>query len=262
VTSDTWDDGAAYEPYVGRWSRLVARKFLRWLEVPRRSAWLDFGCGTGALTQTIVAEVDPRLVIGCDRSPGYIAFARQQTPDERAQFVVAELPERPRIPEGFDAVVAGLVLNFVSDPAGAVSAMLARARPGATVAAYVWDYADGMQMIRAFWDAASELAPRARTLDEGLRFPLCHREALAQLFETGGIQNVDVQALEVATVFRDFDDFWRPFLGGQGPAPGYLSSLTPEHRAQLREATRRRLPIASDGSITLGARAWGGKGHV
>ena len=260
VISDTWDDGSTYEPYVGRWSRLVARKFLHWLSVPSRSAWLDVGCGTGALTQAILSETNPRLVIGCDRSPGYVAYAEIHTRDERAQFVVAELPELPRISEGFDAIVAGLVLNFLPDPVEGVSAMMACARHGATLAAYVWDYADGMQMMRAFWDAAVELDPAARSLDEGVRFPLCHPKVLFQLFDSSRLQDVEVQPIDVSTVFRNFDDYWIPFLGGQGPAPGYAKSLLPEQRVQLRESIRRRLPIAPNGSISLSARAWGAKG--
>src|SRR5262249_30995001 len=178
---DVWADGAGYESYVGRWSRSVAREFLRWLAVPPSSTWLDFGCGTGALSQTILTEALPRRVIGCDRSSGYVAFARQQTTDARAEFVVAELPDLPRVDEGFDAVVAALVLNFLPTPTQGVAAMATRARHGGTVAAYVWDYAVGMQLMRIFWDAAVSLNAAARELDEGVRFPLCRPDPLRAL---------------------------------------------------------------------------------
>jgi len=257
---DAWEDGAGYESYVGRWSRRIAREFLRWLAVPPGSAWLDFGCGTGALSQTIVAEESPRWVIGCDRSPAYVAFARQQTGEAHAEFVVAELPDLPRIDEGFDAVVAGLVLNFLPAPTQGVAAMAARARRGGTVAAYVWDYAEGMQLMRMFWDAAVALNATARELDEAVRFPVCQPDPLRTLFEGAGVRDVLVRPIVVPTIMHDFDDYWTPFLSGQGPAPGYVTSLSPGQRAQLRDRIRERLPTSPDGSIPLSARAWAVRG--
>lgn len=259
---DAWDDGSGYEAYVGRWSRRVAREFLQWLAVRTGSAWLDFGCGTGALSQTILADAAPRLVIGCDRSPGYVAFARQQTADARAEFAVAELPDLPRIAVGFDAAVAGLVLNFLPAPAEAVAAMAARVRHGGTVAAYVWDYAEGMQLLRVFWDTATMLDAAAREIDEGRRFPLCRADAFRELFRSAGLRDVLLRPIEVPTVFNDFDDFWTPFLGGQGPAPGYVMGLAPERRALLRDTILQRLPVRADGTISLSARAWAVRGIV
>jgi len=260
--TDQWNDGLGYESYVGRWSRRVAHEFVRWLGIQSGSAWLDFGCGTGALTQTILAEGSPRLVIGCDRSTGYVAFARQQTADRRATFAVAELPDLPRIPEGFDAVVAGLVLNFLPDPARGVAAMAARARKGGTVAAYVWDYAEGMQPLRVFWDAVVASDPAAGELDEGVRFPLCRADSMRALFQSAGLRDVVLEPIVVATVFRDFDDYWTPFLSGQGPGPGYVAGLTEERRTRLREMIRERLPVSADGVIVLSARAWSAKGII
>ena len=259
---DTWDDGATYEPYIGRWSREVAQRFIDWLAPPEAAGWLDFGCGTGALSQTILARANPRIVIGCDRSPGYIAFAQSQTTDPRVRFGLAELPELPQVANGFDAAVAGLVLNFLPVPRDGVLAMRSRVKPRGTVAAYVWDYAAGMELIRRFWDAAIALDLRARPLDEAERFPSCRPEPLALLFLMAGLQDVAVRSIDVPTVFRNFDDYWMPFLGGQGPAPGYARSLTPERLAELRETLRGRLASAPDGTIALTARAWAVKGIV
>ena len=151
-------------------------------------------------------------------------------------------------------------LNFIPEPARAVAEMTRAARPGGVVAVYVWDYAEGMQMIRHFFDAAVALDPKAIELDEGLRFLICHPEPLKHLFESAGLRDVEVRAIDIPSHFKNFDDYWSPFLGGQGPAPGYAMSLSEERRAALRERIRAGLPIAEDGSIPLTARAWAIKG--
>jgi hypothetical protein len=119
-----------------------------------------------------------------------------------------------------------------------------------------------MQLMRYFWDAAVELDRAAFELDEGRRFPLCQPDALRRLFAQAGLLEVQVRPIDVPTRFRDFDDYWTPFLGGQAPAPGYAMSLTDEGRAALRERIRAKLPIASDGSIDLIARAWAVRGRT
>jgi SAM-dependent methyltransferase len=257
VRADIWDNSAAYEAYVGRWSRPLAAEFVRWLGVSPGGKWLDVGCGTGALTEAILDVADPQLVVGCDRSPAYLAFARAHTAD-RAAFVESEISVLPHA--DFDAVVSGLVLNFLPDPHVGVAAMAARARRSGIVASYVWDYADGMQMMRLFWDAARELDPAARELDEGVRFPLCRPDALAELFTRAGVRDVEIRPIEVSSVFRNFDDYWTPFWGGQGPAPGYTMSLSEEHRERLRSLLESRLTPDSDGTISLIARAWAARG--
>jgi SAM-dependent methyltransferase len=257
-----WASGAAYEPYVGRWSRLVARDFLTWIAVAAGGRWLDMGCGTGALTQTILAVASPHRVVSIDASVGYAGHAAAHSRDERAGFAVGDAQHLPFATASFDAVVSGLVLNFLPEPARGVAEMARVARGGALVAAYVWDYAGRMQVLRHFWDAAVDLDPDARDLDEGLRFPLCQPEPLMRLFRDAGLERVDVRTVDVPTVFRDFDDYWTPFLGGQGPAPGYVVSRTEAQRAALRERLRARLPVAADGSISLVARAWAVRGTV
>jgi hypothetical protein len=117
-----------------------------------------------------------------------------------------------------------------------------------------------MELIRCFWDAARALEPAAAALDEAVRFPGCARAPLEALFAAAGLSGVEARAIDVATRFRDFDDYWSPFLGGQGPAPAYAMSLPEDRRAALREAIRASLPIAPDGSIPLAARAWAVRG--
>ena len=257
---DVWASGDAYEPFVGRWSRRVAREFIEWLAPATNARWLDVGCGSGALTQTILATAAPGDVLGVDPSEGFIAHARRYTQDSRAKFQVGDAQALPVANSSFDVAVAGLVLNFVPDPARAAAEMHRAVRVGGIVAAYVWDYADGMQLLRRFWDAAVTLDPAAGHLDEGRRFPLCRRQALLSLLNDVGLEQTEVQAIDVPTVFRNFDDYWSPFLGGQGPAPGYCVSLSDEQRARLRSQLQATLPVASDGTIHLKARAFAVRG--
>ena len=262
MTTDVWKDAVAYERFIGRWSREVAAQFVRWLPTQPGSTWLDFGCGSGALAQTILRHADPKLVVGCDESAGYVRHASEQTIDDRARFAVASVGDLPAMDGGFDACVSGLVLNFLPEPAAGVAALAARTRPGGTVAAYVWDYADGMQLLRVFWDAAVDLDPAARPLDEGVRFPVCQPEALRRLFQDAGLRDLEWRPIDVPTTFTSIDDYWRPFLGGQGPAPGYVAGLSAEHRERLRLAIQDRVPADGGGPIHMTARAWAIRGVV
>jgi SAM-dependent methyltransferase len=259
---ESWASGDAYERYVGRWSRPVAAGFLRWLALPRGLDWVDVGCGTGALTSAILEAAAPGRVRGYDLSPEHVAAARGRVGDPRAEFARADAVQLPDPPHAYDAAVSGLVLNFVPEPARALAEMGRVVRPGGTVAVYVWDYAGQMELVRTFWDAAVELDPSAAALDEGRRFPMCRPEPLRDLFRSAGLHGVEVRAIDVPTRFDDFDDYWQPFLGGQGPAPGYAASLDEERRAVLREHIRGRLPSARDGSIPLTARAWAARGSA
>ncbi|HTK89113.1 MAG TPA: methyltransferase domain-containing protein [Verrucomicrobiae bacterium] len=259
---DKWAAGDAYEPYVGRWSRLVAAQLLEWLAMPPGARWLDVGCGTGALSRTILDRAAPEAVTGLDASEGFVQHATARVADRRASFRVGDAQALPFDDGAFDAAVSGLVLNFVPAPARMVAEMRRVVRRGGLVGLYVWDYADGMELMRHFWDAAAALDPAARPLDEGRRFPICRPEPLAALFRDAGLADVEVRALDVPTVFRDFDDYWTPFLGGQGPAPGYCLSLDEARRTALREAIRARLPAQPDGRIPLTARAWAARGRA
>ena len=239
----------------------MAREFIKWLAVAPGSCWLDVGCGTGALTQTVLEQATPGEVVGIDPSAAYIASAGARMSDNpRARLEIGDAQALRAATAAFDVVVCGLVLNFVSQPELAVAEMARVTRPGGTVAAYVWDYAEGMQLMRYFWDAAGGLDLKAKELDEGHRFSICQPEPLGDLFLTAGLEDVEVLGIEVPTYFRDFDDYWSPFLGGQGPAPSYAMSLSEEKRAELRERIRTILPSDQAGGIPLTARAWAIRG--
>lgn len=259
---ERWAEGEPYEQYVGRWSRAVAREFLAWLAVPPGQTWGDVGCGTGALAATALASAAPNAIFAVDRSAGFLAFARRSIPDRRLHIAVGDAGALPWASGRCAATVSGLMLNFVPDAVAALSEMARVTRPGGRVAVYVWDYLSGMEMMRHFWDAAIAVDPAAVALDEGPRFRLCQPEPLRAAFEQAGLQAVEVRPIVVPTVFPDFDAFWAPFLGGQGTAPTYLASLSPETRDRLQDALRERLPASADGSIRLSARAWAAQGQV
>ncbi|WP_142588126.1 class I SAM-dependent methyltransferase [Pseudorhizobium halotolerans] len=260
---DAWQSGGNYDNYMGRWSRRIAPRFVEWIEPAPRGDWLDVGCGTGELSNAIVAHCDPKSLIGIDPSDGFLSKARDKVRDDRVDFVAGQAEKLPFPSESFDVVVSGLMVNFVSDRLLAVSEMRRVARRGATVAFYVWDYpGGGVEFMRAFWAAAVDLDPTARDFGEDKRFPYCTRDGLAALAENAGLAGIDVTAIEAQTLFRDFDDFWRPFTLGTGPAPGYCASLSPGAREQLRSRLRTVLPYDRDGSIPLKVRAWGVRGRA
>jgi SAM-dependent methyltransferase len=261
AVEDRWERGNLYERYVGRWSRRMAPAFLAWLGAPPRLRWLDVGCGTGALCAEVIARYSPSAVIGVEPSAGFLAATRANVGDGAllCRGVGTAIPLRDAAVE---VVVSGLVINFIPDARAAVVEMGRVTRPGGTIAAYVWDYAGRMEFLRRFWDAAVALDPGARTLDEGLRFPLCHPAALTDLFADAGLTGIETTAIEIPTPFAGFDDLWEPFLGGQGPAPAYVSSLDTAATARLRERLRAETPTRPDGSIILSARAWAARGTM
>jgi SAM-dependent methyltransferase len=255
--TDVWTVGDPYESYMGRWSRVVAVEFLNWLKIPAERRWLDIGCGTGALSAAILTQCEPESVLGIDPSKDFVAWTASRIDDPRARFAVGSAASLP--PHNVDVAVSGLVLNFVPDAAAAVARMREAASPG-IVAAYVWDYAGGMQMIRRFWDAAIALDPAAAEKVEAVRFDICRPQPLELLWRDTGLHDVEVRAVNIATIFRDFDDYWAPFLGGQGPAPSYAMALDESARSALRDRLRHELPTEPDGSIHLFARAWAVRG--
>jgi SAM-dependent methyltransferase len=256
-----WAGGSAYEDYMGRWSRLVAREFVTWLPIAPFGRWLDVGCGTGALTEAILDEASPAQVDGIDPSESLLRVARDCVGDPRVRFEVGDVRALARSADPYDAVVSGLVLNFIPDLPSAVAGMVRVARPGGVVAGYVWDYAGKMELIRYFFDAAVALNPEAAGHDEGHRFPICRPEPLRALFEDAGLADVAVRSIDVQTHFRDFEDYWTPFLAGRFPAPAYAMSLSEKDRGVLRDRLRAMLPTAGDGSIALVARAWAVQGR-
>lgn len=262
AVTDAWNSADPYERFIGRWSRLVAGDFIRWLDAPSGAIWVDVGCGTGALSEVIGRTASPERVVGIDPSNAYIEQAAASLDEPIFSFKEGDALELPENDSTYEVAVSALMLNFLSDPAGGVEEMRRVTKPGGIVGSYVWDYAGEMQMLRYFWDAAVELDPSARELDEGVRFAVARRPRLASLWRDAGLSEVETTAIDIPTRFANFDDYWEPFFGGQGPAPGYNVSLSADEQRDLRDLLAARLPIAADGSIELIARAWAVKGRV
>ena len=259
---ESWRSGSAYEQYVGRWSRRIAVEFLRWLAPRAGLAWGDVGCGTGALTATILSEYAPASVDGVDSSEAFVAEARAHVRDARARFELGDATHLPWAPASHDMTVSGLVLNFVRDHEAMVREMVRVTRPGGVVGAYVWDYSGGMQMMRLFWDAAIAVSPHDAKLDQAERFPICQPAPLQALFEGAGLHHIGVQAIDIPTVFESFDDYWTPFLGRTGAAPTYLAAQSDDVRERIRRALETRLAPRPNQPIALSARAWAVRGIV
>lgn len=253
--ADTWEKGNAYEQYVGRWSRQVAPAFLARLRIPIRRKWLDVGCGTGALCAAIIDNCEPSSVIGIEPSQGFLRTATENLTGlvDLRQGSATDIPLDDK---AVDVVVSGLVLNFVADVPGALAEMARVTVTGGTVAAYVWDYGGKMELMRYFWDAALDLDPQAAPMHEGLRFPICNPQALEVQFASAGLVGPEVTAIDIRARFASFDDYWQPFLGGQGPAPAYALSLDEDARLRLKRHIRSRMPMSEDGALNLIARSW------
>ncbi len=244
----------------------MAVRFLDWLGAPAGADWLDLGCGTGALTQTILARSSPRSVVGIDASAGFVAHARATTADERARFEVGDAQKLPLADASVDVAASALVLNFVPDRVAALRELQRVVRPGGFLSFYVWDYpGSGMGFMNAFWNAAIALDPNAAELGEGRRFTFCTPEGLTALCAEAGLTAVTVAPIEIETRFASFEDYWQPFTLGAGPAPGYCASLPEDKRAALKERLKQDVggegarPGAregGDGPVGFIARAW------
>lgn len=254
--------GDAYERFMGRWSREVAPLLVTFAGIRDGDAVLDIGSGTGALTTAIAAAAPSSHIVGIDPAASYVGYARTRHQEERIRFEVGDA-DRLRFADGsFDRTLSLLVLNFIPDRNKAVDEMIRVTRVGGTVASAVWDYGQGMQMLRVFWDEAIALDPAADARNER-HMPGSRQGELGALWRAHRVQDVSEEALTIRMRFSSFDDYWSPFLEKQGPAGDYVAALAAGEREQLRLRLRRRLlGDGRDRPIVLDARAWAVRGTV
>jgi SAM-dependent methyltransferase len=247
----------AYDAFMGRYADRLAPLLIAFADVQPGETVLDVGCGPGSLTEALGAHVGAEHVAAVDPSKPFAAASAERVPAADVQVGMAESLPWPA--DTFDAALAQLVVNFMSDADAGVAEMRRVVRPGGTVASCTWDYSGGMTMLRTFWDAARALDSDAPDESRTLRFQ--DSADMRELWVRAGLGDVENDALVVEAAYRDFDDFWEPFTGGVGPAGGYCLSLDQDRRAALREECRRRLGDP-EGAFTLSATAWAVKGRA
>jgi SAM-dependent methyltransferase len=251
-------DGAAYERYMGKWSRLVGGIFLDWLAPKPGLRWLDVGCGNGAFTETLVERCAPVLIHGIDPSEEQLAFAHTRPVSRFAQFRQADAMDLPFPNDAFDAAVMPLVIHFVPNPARGLAEMARVVCPGGAVTAYAWDLEGGgfpyealkVEMQGLGVDVPLPPSPGASGLD-----------AMRDLWREAGLEAVETREISVQRTFADFDDYWTTILGGPSVGPK-LAGMASEDIARLKTRMRARLPADAAGQITYSARANAVKGRV
>ena len=245
----------AYDRFMGRYSRELAPRLIDFAGIESGMRVLDVGCGPGALAERLAERVEPELVSAADPSEPFVAACAERVPGADIRHATAE--ELPWRDEAFDAALAQLVVNFIRDPHAGVGEMRRVVRPGGIIAACTWDYGGGMQMLRAFWDAARAVDPDAP--DEGRTMRFRTSEELEELWRGAGLEDVETGPLVVETTYVDFGDLWQPLTLGVGPAGSYCTALDPRRREALRDELFVRLGSPA-GPFTLSARAWGVRG--
>jgi SAM-dependent methyltransferase len=252
--------GDAYEGFMGRWSRDLAPLFVRFAGVRDGDAVLDVGSGTGALSAAVALAAPSSRIVGIDPAAPYVAFAQAREAGDFVRFEVGDAQHLRFADETFDRTLSLLNLNFIPDPSKALNEMIRVTRSGGTVAAAVWDYGRGMEMLRVFWDEAVALSPDADPKDER-HMSFSRSGELATLWRTHHLENVVETPIAIQTRFTSFEDYWSPFMRQQGPAGAYVASLAPGAVDELRSRLGRRLIAGhSDGPIVMEARAWAVRG--
>lgn len=254
--------GEAYERFMGRWSREMAPQLVRFADVKDGESVLDVGSGTGSLSAAIASAAPSGRIIGIDPAEAYVRFAQARHGNDRVSFEVGDAQRLRFDSRAFDRALSLLVINFIPDRSKALKEMIRVTRPGGTIAAAVWDYGNGMQFLRVFWDEVIAQVPAADAKDER-HMPVCRQGELAALWREHGLLDVEETALTIPTRFASFDDYWSRFLEKQGPAGAYVAAMNAQDREQLRLRLRARLVgDGGDRPIELTAKAWAVKGRV
>lgn len=261
--SGAYTDGVAYENFMGRWSRASGRDLVRWLDLPEDLQWLDVGCGTGAFTEVVLDECAPKAVTAIDPSEAQIRYTRNHVSDPRASFEVGDGQALPFASRKFDAAVAALVLNFVSDPDMLAEEMARVVNAAGTVAAYVWDFEGRMNISQHIWQSIAATDPDAPILaGNAARIEIGRPATLSGIFERAGLVDVATRAIDISVTYRDFPDYWRSNDTTTNPIGKYIKSLSPHGYQKLKHHVVGIIPMDDDGGIRFGARAYAVRGIV
>jgi len=257
-------DGAAYEVFLGRWTRRLAQPLLDFAAFPQEGRLLDVGCGTGSLAHAMAARWPSRPVIGVDIAAAYIAFARSQHRLDNLTFEEADASKLPHADASFGGATAQLVLNFVPAAAAALSQMKRVTVRGGRLVAAVWDFRGGLVYQRIFWDTAAGIDPAAAAARDRLfSGALALPDGLVSLFAAVGLAQIERTSITIRMDYASFDDYWRPLCGGQGPVGTYLVGLNPDLRGRIERAVADAYRSGSpDGPRSLTATAWAVRGEV
>ncbi len=258
------DDGSAYERFLGRWTGRLASALIDFARLPAGGPVLDVGCGTGSLAVELSRRFPGRSVHALDLAAPYLAFARLRPEGAGIAFTQADAADLPFKDGMFAAAIAQLALNFMPDPKQTVMEMRRVTRTGGVLAAAVWDFRGGLLYQRLFWDTAAALEPGAGAARDRLfSHPLALPEGLVELWRAVDLRAVERGSLTIRMDFADFEDYWQPLLGGQGPFGAYVAGLAERRRARLRTSVRAAfLAGAADGPRSLTATAWAVRGRV
>ena len=244
-------NGAAYEQFMGPWSRKAGAVFLEWLAMPTGLSWLDIGCGTGLFTEMLLDRTQPAKVTGIDPAPAQVEHARSKPVARRAEFHVGDSQALPFEDDLFDAVASSLVFNFIPDLAKGVAEMRRVTKPGGWVTGYVWDIAGDFFVLRhtAPIRALNPDLPRTPGIEQS------RLEALTEVFAQVGLAEVEGRRIDVEHTYPSFDDYWRIFLANPMPQSAFVKTLPAAEHEALRQRISASMPAAADGTVTFSARA-------
>ena len=252
-------DGNAYERLMGRWSRIVGRAFLDWLDAPKNLRWLDVGCGNGAFTEEIIARCAPAAVTAIDPSDDQLAYARTRLGLKMTDFQVGDAQNLPSGDSTFDVAVMALVISFLPDPDKAVAEMARVVRPGGWVAAYMWDIPGGGVPVHPIYLAIESMGMTSGRPPNAV---VSGQDVMQGLWEKVGLEAVDTRVIRIPTAYSDFDDFWDSNVVPIGPQGKLIAGISASAREELRTRLRDHLPVSSDGRIVYESFANAVKGRV
>jgi ubiquinone/menaquinone biosynthesis C-methylase UbiE len=259
VAGQLFSDGEAYEKLMGRWSRLVGKEFLAWLDPPKHLQWLDVGCGNGAFTEEIIAHCAPAKVVAIDPSDDQLAFARTKPAARVADFRVGDAQALQLPDASFDIAIMALVISFLPNPAKAVAEMARVVRPGGLVATYMWDVPGGGTPVDSIY---VELEAMSMTTVRPSNPSVSRQEALQELWEKTGLGAIETRTIRIPVSYSSFDDFWESNTVPIGPQGKLIDGMSVVAKEELRIRLRSRLPITSDGRIVYESFANAIKGSV